>query len=424
MPKAKRSDARLWLGEQPAQVCTSTEHRRSYHWLADGPAWSTCEVKIKSGARRGERCGAELIEVIAPRNEHLGRVSSKRAASQTASEAKVAVRQGSWVAPSAVTVGDYLTGWIESRATMPAGDPRHLKPSTLVGYRSKITMHLVPGLGTVPLQQLTVSTLQRFYADLLRAGLGATTVRQIHAIMRSALADAVAEQRLNSNPARDAKAPRSVMADTHAWSAGELRGFLDLTRGDRLHAAFRLAGVLGLRRGEVAGLRWENVRLDGDEPQIDIRHNRVVAGWEVADGEPKTKRSRRTVPLTPEVVAALRSWRREQTTERLAAGPSWAGEHDYVFTTPDGKAIHPQALSDRFEAIRDAYIAEHPEVERLTFHGLRHTAVTLMLKAGVAPHVASALVGHSSVGFTLTRYSHALPDDKQDAAAKMAALEG
>jgi integrase len=167
-----------------------------------------------------------------------------------------------------------------------------------------------------------------------------------------------------------------------------------------------------------------NLRLDSGEPQLDVRHNRVVVGWEVVDGEPKTKRSRRTVPLTPEAVSALKSWRRRQAEERLAAGPRWQGSEDHVFTTEPGELLHPEMLSDRFEQLRDAYIQSHPGVERLVFHGLRHTAITLMLKAGVQVHVVSALAGHSSVGFTLTRYSHALPDDKQDAAAKMSALLG
>jgi integrase len=173
------------------------------------------------------------------------------------------------------------------------------------------------------------------------------------------------------------------------WTADELRRFLEHVRGDRLYAAYLLAATRGMRRGEVLGLGWSAIDLDG--AKLSVSRTLVSVDYLVRVSEPKTKRSRRVVALDPATVRALRDHRARQLDERIAMG-GLANELDLVFTREDGSAIHPQAFSEAFE--------RHVAAARLTklnLHRLRDTHATLALRAGVHPKVVSERLGHASV---------------------------
>jgi integrase len=334
--------------------------------------------------------------------------ATKRAAQQARTELLGALERRSYVAPNKTTVADYLRGqWLPAVQT-------HLRPGTWVEYQQKVETHLVPAIGQVPLQQLTTAMLNALYKELLARGIGPRTVQYVHATIRKALNDAVRWGLLVRNPALYAAAPRPHRTELRIWTAEELRHFLACVRDDRLYAAWRLAALTGMRRGEVLGLRWAD--LDLEAGWLSVRQTLVVVDNQPRVSEPKTDRGRRRIALDAETVAALRAHHTAQAAERLVAGPAWQGT-DLVFTRPDGAPLHPEYVRRQF----DRHLHRNG-VPRTRFHDLRHTHATLALQAGVHPKVVSERLGHATVAMTLDVYSHAIPAMQQDAATTVADL--
>jgi integrase len=167
-------------------------------------------------------------------------------------------------------------------------------------------------------------------------------------------------------------------------------------RDDRLYGAWQLAALTGMRRGEILGLRWADLDLEGG--WLSVRQTLVVVDNQPRISEPKTARGRQRIALDPESVATLRAHHKIQAAERLAAG-LWHGT-DLVFTRPDGAPLHPEYVRRQF----DRHISR-AGLPRIRFHDLRHTHATLALQAGVHPKIVSERLGHTTVAMTLDTYS-------------------
>ena len=203
------------------------------------------------------------------------------------------------------------------------------------------------------------------------------------------------------------------MRDLPAWNASQLAGFLSSVSDDRLSALWRLMAMTGMRRGEVLGLRWDD--LDLEAATITIRRALVPLGGKVEVSEPKTVRGRRRIALDALTLQALKDHAGRQADEQSAC-ENW-NETGYIFTTADGQPLDPHRLSKTFEHHLRAAV-----LPRIPLHGLRHTYATLALSSGVNPRIVSGRLGHSTVALTLDIYSHVLPQADQDAADKIAAL--
>ena len=255
-------------------------------------------------------------------------------------------------------------------------------PTTAALYRTIASTYVIPRIGGVRLEALSPGDLTNLYRDLLAGGgrggraLAPKTVRHVHTTLRRALEDAVDSRHLSWNPASAAKAPRVVqIAKSTPWTADDVRTFLAKTSGTRLEALWILAATTGMRRGEMLGLRWADVSLHSGEAKI--RQTHVSYGRVRVTKEPKTERSRRTIPLPAATLEALRRHRRQQTEERLAAGPAWS-DSGLVFTDEIGRALHPATASWRFK--QDVRKSGLPP---LTLQWLRHTFATLGLEASM-----------------------------------------
>lgn len=170
-----------------------------------------------------------------------------------------------------------------------------------------------------------------------------------------------------------------------------------------------------MRRGELLGLRWQDVELEAG--RLSIRQSLVASGkYEPRFEEPKTDRGRRSIPLPPEATATLRSWRAQQAQERLQWGPAWT-DSGLLFTREDGTPLHP----DRFSKLFGRHVRA-VGLPRIRLHDLRHTFATLALCAGVPAKVVSEILGHASIAITLDVYSHAVPALQEDATARVAGL--
>jgi integrase len=297
------------------------------------------------------------------------------------------------------TVEGYLRHWLE-HVVRP-----NRAPKTHQGYELIVRLHIAPTLGKKRLRALGVADVRDLLARLEEDGMGTRGVQQVHAVLRNALQSAMRDEAVVRNVAKlvQVKTPRYEVG--RGLGVEEARTLLRHTRSDRLHALYVLAVYLGLRRGELLGLRWSNVDLD--QAFLVVTHTLQRVDGELRFQPPKTRTSRRTVPLPGPCVEALRAHKTSQAAERLAAGPRWC-EEGMVFSTGIGTPIEPDNLSRSWYKVRTVLGEPAPR-----FHDLRHTCVSLLLAEGAPPHVVQQIVGHSAIDVTMTIYAHASLDEKR-----------
>ncbi len=341
------------------------------------------------------------------RQRSRGRFTTKREAEQFLAEQLQRLGDGSYAAPSRLTVGAYLDEW--QRATAAT-----VRPLTAQKRASLIRSRIEPGIGELRLQALSGARLNAFYTELADDGLSAGTIRNSHKLLSRACRDAVRWGYLPRNPVEFADPPRVPRSRATAWTASELSRFLDYVREhDARHfALWRLAATTGMRRGELLGLTWRTLDLDG--ARLSVEQQLIPTRGGASFGPPKSARSRRTIALDPETVDALRRHRDAQVLERDFAGDAYE-DHDSVFADKLGAPIHPQTLSDAFTRQRDRV-----GIPTGTLHTLRHTAATLALTDGVPVHIVAARLGDDPKT-TLATYAHLLPSSDEVAAERIAA---
>jgi integrase len=317
------------------------------------------------------------------------------------------------------TLGHFL-----EQEWLPAVRPR-LRASTWANYRTYTAAYVVPVLGSIKLQALTPVQLNHLYALLLergrrkatsrsRSGLAPKTVRNVHVMLHRALHDAMRWGYLVRNVAAAADPPAARSPEQQVWSPAQLRVFLAHVRDDRLYALWLLVATTGMRRGELAGLRWADV--DFDHATVTPLVPRVVVDHQVHASAPMTERGRRRLALDPVTLQALADHRARQAEDRQAVGRGYQ-DGGYVFCWPDGRTLHPDNVTGWFE--RNVKAAGLP---RIRLHDVRHSYATAALAAGIPAKVISERLGHASVAFTLQVYGHVLPGMDADAAATVAEL--
>ena len=321
--------------------------------------------------------------------------------------AQTAAAQGTLIHDERRTVEDYLTWWIDEVV------PGTVKPTTEDGYRYMVNRYVVPAIGKVKLAKLSPLQVQEMLTGMERRGLSAATRRQTRAILRQALSQAERFELVRRNAAAQTEAPRGqVHRIDDALTQDQARALLDAAKGQPVEPLVVVALSLGLRRGEVLALRWENVDLDAGTLTVAATLTRRT-GHGLVESSPKTARSRRTLPLPQTCIRALRDQRRAQAALKLAAGPIWQGD-GHVFTTPIGTPIDPRNLTSEFHRL-----TEEAGLGARRFHALRHSAATLMLAQGVPLAVISDVLGHASYAITADVYARVGEELKSEAAAAM-----
>jgi len=343
---------------------------------------------------------------------------AKRDAERVLAEALHQRDTGVDISPGKLTVADYLRRWLRDYAAHNVGR------STLERYGGIVEHHLIPALGSLRLKDLRPAHIQEHYgraqaaggrADGSPGGLSPRTVLPHHRLLREALSHAVQWQLLAANPVDAVKPPRPRRQEMRVLDVDGAGQLLEAAAGTPYYSLFYLALATGARVGELLALRWQETDLERGVLHV-VRSARRFAGQGVVFQDTKSHRSRRPVALSPDTVALLREHRRGQAEQRLALGPAYT-DQGLVFASPTGQAIDGGNL--RRALMRTAQAAG---VAPLRFHDLRHTAATLMLRAGVHPKVVSERLGHATVSLTLDTYSHVLPDLQREAAEAMDAV--
>ena len=328
-----------------------------------------------------------------------------------------------------MTVGEYLLSWLTTVAV------HRVRPSTYTNYDTYVRTFLIPGLGHRPLHALTVAEVRTFLdgtatvCQCCAQGWDArrdphhrrkdrrprccavgtccqhrvqpATVRYIRAVLSAALAHAVREELLHRNVASAVRLPTPRRTSYQPFTAVEARKYLYAAAFHRHGPLFELALRTGLRRGELLGLQWADIDLDGGHLSVRRTLARVKGGMTFQP--PKTEASQRKILLPAACIAALKRYRQRQDLDRREAGDRWT-DQDVVFASATGRPLDPAYVHRQHETI--CYLAE---VRYIRFHDLRHSCATLLLEQGVELVTIKDLLGHARLHVTADVYAHVRP---------------
>ncbi len=329
---------------------------------------------------------------------------------------------GAPVKDASRTVGEWMRQWRET--TLAVSDR---KESTRDLYANLSRRHLETGaISTTRLDRLKPSDIEALVlakraetkvrdGETVRA-LSDSTIRQVYTVLRAGLDGAVRDGLLAANPCAKVKRPGVARQEAKHLPSGDVQKVLEAAKVSRYFPALVLIASTGLRKGEALGLSWERVDLEAGSLVVRATLGRI--GNRLVISEPKTERSRRTVPLSPAVVALLRKHKVSQSEERLRAGDQWQ-DSGLVFTTEFGGPVDPRNLLRVLEVA-----ASQAGVEKVGVHTLRHSAATAWLEAGVHIKAVADLLGHSSVAITGDIYGHASDDTARSAVAGLSEALG
>lgn len=297
-----------------------------------------------------------------------------------------------------------------------------IKQSTYSSYEAYIRVHLKPYLGELDLKDLSPRTLQQLYNYKSEAeGLSPKTIININLFLHKALAYAVTEGYISSNPAAGVNLPRGKKPQIQILTRDEQARLMQCSYQHRYGVFVRLVLFTGLRLGELLGLRWEDVDAASGVLHVRRTLNRLKkvnqpvhvgeAATEIVIQEPKTQNSIRAIPLLPAVLQELQNWQHVQQQDAALAKERYCPS-GFIVTNPYGGIIEPRTFKDYYNQILQLSGLQH-----FTFHALRHTFASRAMEQGMDPKTLSVMMGHYSVSFTLDTYAHVLNGHKQEAVA-------
>lgn len=312
--------------------------------------------------------------------------------------------QGIAVAGATARLGDYLDYWLEDVVQTTR------RPKTYELYEGTVRLNLKPALGACRLQQLTVSTVQRYLNQELATGRSVRKVEVIKTVLSAALTQAQREELVMRNVARLTQLPHWERKAVNPWSAAEAVAFLEVVREDAMYPAYMLLLFYGMRIGEVLGLRWQDIDFVNDV--LCVRQQLQRVGGELRQGPVKTSAGKRTLPLVTAVRKALEVHRLELSRRPMSYDRTGIDSQGYelVLTTSSGTPIDPRNFSRSFH-----HICEQHGLRRIKVHHLRHTAATLLKALGVPARDAQLLLGHARISTTQELYQHDSLDSRREA---------
>jgi integrase len=303
-----------------------------------------------------------------------------------------------------ITLNEYLDRWLETSVK-----PR-VRQKTCQDYDGMLQRYIRPHLGERVLAAMRPMDVQTTYQKMIERGLSARTVRYTHAVLRSAIRQALQWRLLLENPVDSVKIPQQPRGEMRSLTVEQAQTFLKAALATPHGPVLAVALTTGMRPSEYLGLKWQDIDWARQTVSVVRSVRRLDGRWCFCDT--KRSRSRRPIRLKRWIVALLRD------LQTKASGHDLCPEaHDLVFRTPSGQPINADYLAKHFRSILD--LAGLP---RIRLYDLRHSAATMALAAGVSPKVVSEQLGHASTAFTLDTYAHVLPHMQDEAAARVEAM--
>lgn len=340
----------------------------------------------------------------------------KRDAQRALTDKLKALDEGRLEDPSLLPLAAWLEEWLTNKS-------QDLKKGSQENYSDLLRLYIVPTLGRIRLADLKPLDIQRTITALAegrdRPGpVGPATIRQAVSRLSDALEAARKLRMITLNPARDVTLPKAPRPGPKVVLTEEQAARLvAVFAGHRLGAMWILSLGTGLRPGEGLALRWEDV--DFTEGLLHVRHSlwrSRARGSRPELVDPKTETSKRIIPLSPGLLAVLRKHRSRQAQERLAAGPAWK-DNGLLFPLADGRPTPAEHARRHFYLV-----IEKAGLPRMSPHGLRHSAATLLIQAGIDPRTVADQLGHSNVKTTLEWYVKTTPERLREAAGVLSSI--
>jgi integrase len=330
---------------------------------------------------------------------------AKRDAEAKLREILAKVDKGAYIKQDKTTLAEYIPKWYETHR-------RGLSPTTDRRYRDYINSHILPSLGNIELQKLTTIQVQEFINCMLESGnrctniaqgLSAKSVRDCIILLKQALKQAIVWGMLTRNPADGVRMPTVNRRDPQILAEAQAEEVLNSLIGTYGYIPALISYHTGMRLGEVIALPWDAVNLEAATIEVLQSYTLEDEDGRPVIKQPKTKAGRRIVEVGSTLLKALANHREAQLERRLVTGAAWGNNLNLVCTQDDGAPISSRAMGHIFS--RRARSLGY----NVTFHGLRHTHVSMLIKAGVPINTISARVGHSTPSITHDIYAHLLP---------------
>ena len=317
---------------------------------------------------------------------------------------------GVFVEPASMPLTEFLDRWLQEIAI------NKLRARTFENYESLLNCHVRKTLGAKRLSDIQAYEVQKLYNDMKKTKYSPKTIRHVHNVLSSAFKQAVRWKMLMQNPCEFSELPRMEKVEMMYFTPKETARFLEAAKDDKFFPAFLLAIETGMRPEEYLGLQWKDV--DFENKSLSVRRALVVKkGGGFIFTEPKTKKSRRSIPISNTLIKTLKAHRHRQLEERMRLGANYQ-TFDLVFASEIGTPLlHGNLLRRHFKPIRDK-----AGLPKIRLYDLRHTTATLLLSAGENPKVVSERLGHASIVLTLDTYSHVLPSMQKTATNKIEKL--
>ena len=336
---------------------------------------------------------------------------NKKKAVELTEQLKSKYNAGQIIYSEDILFADWVKKWLKHHA-------KEVSESTMEGYRTYAKRDIYPFYnerGTI-LQDMRAVDVQDFYDHLFDRGLCADSIRRYRAVIRGSLEYAYRMEIIPNNPAAKAVIPKSPPKPpvSKAYTAEEALALLDAIKDSPLYPVVFLTLMLGLRREEIAGLKWSAIDLE--QKKVYIRHTRTRVRSEISSDSTKTLSSNRELSLSDSVCRFLKELQRQQTLEKLELGENYQNT-EYVARFKDGRPMSPGYISSTFNALLKKHNLPH-----IRFHDLRDTAATLMLSNGIDPKTLQEYLGHSKFSTTADRYLHPSFKEKAKAADCLAAV--
>ena len=321
-----------------------------------------------------------------------------------------AVDEGIVIEPSRITVGEWLDTWLEETAALRVG------AKTLERYCGLVKVQIRPYLGSVTLQNLRPADIQKWHTQLIKEGrISRTTIRHAHQILKKAVEDAAAIEVVSRNVVALVKPPPGQKKEITILTAGQITDVLAKLEGSSLYEIAVVAFATGMRRGELAALRWSDIDLDGATLQVERSLEQTGAG--LTFKAPKTAAGRRRITLPNFAVDVLRKHRKDRLEIYLQLGGGRLPDDALVFGNVNGTPRTPHSITQAW-----LRAVEWRKLPKVTFHAFRHSHASALIGSGLDIVTVSKRLGHANPGVTLTVYSHAFKETDDRAAAVIDAV--
>ena len=272
-------------------------------------------------------------------------------------------------------------------------------------------MYIIPQIGNIPLNTLNANRIQQWVNGLIEDGKASQTIRNAYNIIHPALTKAVQIGMIPRNPCEGVELPKREVREQKVYDSNNIRNALDAARGTDMYLFVLLFFTLGLRRGEMDALKWDNIDLENNI--VHVTENRVVAKKDLITKAPKSHAGKRSISISGETVTALKEAREQYEADKLRFGKAFHDE-GYVIRQENGLPFRPDSLAQKWRR----FIAKN-DLPAIRLHDMRHSSATALIEAGVSPKVVQERLGHSDVATTLSIYTHVTKAMDRQAAEKI-----